>query len=230
MTWLIKHSLLLLLILAGALTYLWLWLQRHRLRLRPGWIPVLAAGHVLVGVLCVKLFAILEAGSLSKAGNMSLFGAVFFLPLVYYLGGKLTGRRMRDVFDVFVLPMVVTLACARVNCLISGCCLGKPIPGTDLRWPTRELELVFYVVLLAWMLLRTRRKNTDGILYPTYMIAYGIFRFVIEFFREGADSLFHLAHLWALLSLMLGAGFFLEARRLSRSSKPTPRIHRRKRK
>lgn len=230
MAWLSAHSLLCLLLLAGVLTFLWLWLQRGRLNLRPGWTPVLAAGHVLLGVLCVKLFAILEAGSLRSAGNMSLFGAVFALPLFYYFGARLTKRRVGEVFDVFVVPMVFTLACARVNCLISGCCLGKPIPGTDLRYPTRELELIFYVILLSWMVIRTKRRNTGGILYPIYMIAYGAFRFVIEFFREGADSLFHIAHLWAMLCLMIGIGFFLETRRSSRKSKPTSRTHRRKRK
>lgn len=228
MAWLAKHHLFSLLLAAGALTVLWLWLQRRRLRLPPWLIPLLGAFHVVLGVLCVKAFAILEAGSLKKAGSMSLFGAVFFLPLFYYLGAKLTKRRAADVFDVFTVPTVLTLACARVNCIISGCCRGKPIPGTELRWPTREAELVFYAILLVWLLWRTRRKDERGILWPAYMAAYGAFRFLTEFFREPVSPLFHLSHLWAAFSLITGLSVCLQISAGPKSETPKPKPHRRK--
>lgn len=183
--------------------------------MHPALAPPLAALHVLLGVGCVKLFAILEAFSLSVAGNMSLFGGIFFLPIFYSVGAKLTRRNAKDVFDVFVIPLVFTLACARVNCLCSGCCLGRLIPGADNRYPTRELELVFYLLLLTWMFIITKKGKTDGRLYPVYMIAYGAFRFVVEFFREGQASLFHLAHLWALLCFSIGAAIYFEQQRRS---------------
>lgn len=226
--WFSAHSLISLLALAALGTVFWVWQARRRLSLRPPWVLLLSLLHVAVGVGCVKLFAVLEAGSLDAAGNMSLFGAVFFLPLFYWLGARLTHRSIPEVFDVFVVPMVFTLACARVNCLLSGCCLGRLIPGSTLRWPTREAELLFYAVLLGWFLFRTRRGGTRGRLYPIYMIAYGAFRFVTEFFRQGSDSLLHLSHLWALICLILGAAFLAELRRRDAAQQATIRKHRRK--
>ena len=212
--WISAHPLLCLLSLAALGTVIWVYLQRRRLSLRLPWVLLLSVLHVAVGVACVKAFAILEAGSLSAAGNMSLFGAVFFLPLFYWLGAKLGKRQPAAVFDVFVVPMVFTLACARVNCLFSGCCLGRQIPGTALRWPTRELELIFYAVLLTYFILRTRRGNTAGRLYPIYMTAYGLFRLVTEFFRQSeSGSLLHLSHLWAALCFLTGLSVWLELRR-----------------
>lgn len=222
------HSLILLLILAAVVTAWWLWRQRERLSLRLPWILLLSVLHVTAGVLCVKGFAILEAGSFSAAGNMSLFGAVFFLPLFYWLGAKLTHRSVSETFDVFVVPTVFTLACARVNCLLTGCCQGRIIPGSELRWPTREAELVFYAVLLPWLVWRTARKDRRGILWPAYMAAYGAFRFFTEFFREPATSFFHLSHLWAALSLITGLSICLQILSKSKTHKSKTKLHRRK--
>lgn len=222
MAWLTDHSLICLLLIATLFTGLWLFLQRERLRIRIGWILLLSPAHVIVGVVCVKLFAALENFRVGNFQLMSLFGAVFLLPLFYWIGAKLTKRKVSVVFDVFAVPMVFTLACARVNCLLSGCCRGVIIPGTSARYPTREAELVFYAVILTWFFLRTRRKTTNGILYPVYMIAYGCFRFVVEFFRESASSIgfLHLSHLWALLCLITGLSIWLEMRLRKPSNHP----------
>lgn len=228
--WFQAHSLLCLLTLAALGTVFWVWTQRERLSLRLPWVILLSFLHVAVGVCCVKAFAVLEAGSLSAAGNMSLFGAVFFLPLFYWIGAKLGKRETAEVFDVFVVPMMFTLACARVNCLFSGCCLGLPISGTSLRWPTREAELAFYAVLLLWFFLRTRKGNAGGQLYPVYMITYGVFRFAVEFFRVSeSKKLFHLAHLWSALCFLLGLSIWLELRKTRNPGKhPNQPKHRRK--
>ena len=221
MAWLSAHSLELLLAGACVFTVLWLFKSRQSLRLTLPWAVVLGAGHVLMGVVCVKLFAVLEAGSLSAAGNMSLFGAVFFLPLLYLLGAKLSKTPVGEVFDLFTPPVIVTLAVARVNCLLTGCCLGRSIPGSDLRWPTREAELVFYALLLGWMLTKGR-QFPRGARYPLYMTWYGLFRFVTEFFRDnGTPALLHLSHLWAALCFTLGLSFYLQLR----TAKPGKESH-----
>ena len=110
------------------------------------------------------------------------------------------------VFDIFGVAMIATLFFARINCLIAGCCKGLSIHGLEpARWPTREAELVFYVVFLAIMAPKVFKDKTKGLLYPIYMIAYGVFRFAIEFFREsGGGRAWHIAHLWAFLAAAIG--------------------------
>ena len=231
MAWFTDHSLILLLSIAALFTGFWLYVQRVRLRLRIGWILLLSPVHVIVGVLCVKVFAALETFSLDGFRNMSLFGAIFLLPLFYWAGAKLSRRKAADVFDVFTVPTVFTLACARVNCIVSGCCLGRIISGTGQRWPTREAELVFYAVLLPLLILRGRKKGSEGTLWPFYMTAYGVFRFITEFFRESeTNTLFHLSHLWAILCLLIGVSALLEMNRQKIPASHGPQSqHRRKR-
>ena len=204
--WMTEHALWLLLGAAGVFTAVWLWMLRPRLRMSRIAVILFSLAHLAVGVACVKVFAAMEAGEASGISRMSLFGAVFFLPVFYFAGAKITKRKASDVFDIFGVTMIATLFFARINCLIAGCCKGLLIHGLEpARWPTREAELVFYVVFLALMAPRVFKNKTMGRLYPIYMIAYGAFRFTIEFFRESTGGrTWHIAHLWAFLAAAIG--------------------------
>lgn len=211
-TWLTDHALILLLGCGTLFNVYWLYRCRERLHLR--WLSVLLLSvlHTVLGVLSVKVFALFETGNFS---NMSLFGGVFFMPLFYWGVAKLAKQKAADVFDVFTICLVFTLMCARLNCMISGCCLGAhiPIEGlTHLRFPTRELELLFYVLLLSRLWRKVLSGSARGMIYPIYMISYGIFRFVTETLRfsDRTDSILHVSHLWALLSLGIGISIYGE--------------------
>ena len=212
LTWLSDHALILLLGCGTLFNVYWLHRCRERLHLR--WLSVLLLSvlHTVLGVLSVKVFALFETGNFS---NMSLFGGVFFMPLFYWGVAKLAKQKAADVFDVFTICLVFTLMCARLNCMISGCCLGAhiPIQGLEhLRFPTRELELLFYVLLLSRLWRKVVTGSARGMIYPIYMISYGIFRFVTETLRfsDRTDSILHVSHLWALLSLGIGISIYGE--------------------
>ena len=209
-----ENRLYLLLGLAAECTFVWL--LHFRGRLQMAWYVAIGLSllHVAYGVFCVKAFAVLEGNELGE-GAMSLFGAVFFMPLAYWLGAKLTKRSTAEVFDIFAICMIFTLMCARVNCLFAGCCIGRQISShSALRWPTRELELVFYAVFLFLMTPRVWRGKTYGQVYPVYMITYGLVRSVLECFRvSSTNNLFHLSHVWALASIAIGAAFYAELKR-----------------
>lgn len=214
-TWLTDHALILLLGCGTLFNVYWLHRCRERLHLRWPSVLLLSVLHTVLGVLSVKVFALFETGNFS---NMSLFGGVFFMPLFYWGVAKLAKQKAADVFDVFTICLVFTLMCARLNCIISGCCLGAhiPIEGlTHLRFPTRELELLFYVILLSRLWRKVLSGSARGMIYPIYMISYGIFRFVTETLRfsDRTDSILHVSHLWALLSLGIGISIYGELRK-----------------
>lgn len=214
-TWLTDHALILLLGCGTLFNVYWLHRCRERLHLRWPSVLLLSVLHTVLGVLSVKVFALFETGDFS---NMSLFGGVFFMPLFYWGVAKLAKQKTADVFDVFTICLVFTLMCARLNCIISGCCLGAhiPIEGlTHLRFPTRELELLFYVILLSRLWRKVLSGSARGMIYPIYMISYGIFRFVTETLRfsDRTNSILHVSHLWALLSLGIGISIYGELRK-----------------
>ncbi len=218
-----------LILLAAGTLFTWYWLLRHRegLRIGPLTAPLLAVAHTLVGVACVKVFAVLETLDVSSAGNMSLFGAVFFLPVLYWLGAKYSGRGIAQTFDIFTPCMVFTLLCARINCILTGCCQGSPIPGlAPMRWPTRELEILFYIVLMGHFLREDREDKPPGLSYPHYMIAYGAFRFLTEWFRQSdSPSVFHISHLWAAITFALGLSLYQEVKNKQKKTQTRRKKH-----
>lgn len=195
----------------------WLGENKSKLKINTLAVVLLSVIHTVVGVLFVKTFAFLESGSFS---GMSIFGAVFFMPLAYFLGAKIFRRNMADVFDIFTICMVFTLLLARCNCIFAGCCLGSPIPFIDgARWPTREAEVVLYIVFLIFFAKKASKKVCEGTIYPIYMIWYGVFRFTIEWFREAKYfvGFFHISHIWAIVSTVVGVCIYLYIKRKNKS-------------
>lgn len=203
-----KITLLAVLTVGTAFTFLWLMLCKERLRIKWYAVLILSVLHTAIGVCSVKVFAFLESGDI---GNMSLFGGVFFMPAAYWLGAKLTKRLYCKVCDVFTPCMLFTLMCARINCIVSGCCTGLAIPGTHFHFPTRELEIFYYIVMLILLIPRVKKSKNPGSIYPLYMASYGAFRFIDEFFRTSSTGmLFHLSHVWAAIAFAAGLSIYIE--------------------
>ena len=209
-----EHTLVILLSAGTLFTFVWLCLPGDRLHMKWYAILPLSICLTLCGVLSVTAFAFLETGfDTDSFGNMSLFGGIFFMPLAYELVAKLSKCKTAQVFDILTICMIFTLMCARVNCILTGCCKGLLIPGlSGILWPTREAEILFYLVMLFLLGRKVVRGKTKGEVYPIYMIAYGCFRFIVEFFRYSAHSFgpFHISHLWAVITFCLGLSIYVE--------------------
>lgn len=213
--WFANHSLSILLTVATMASTFWLFLVNERLRLERWQVVILAVAHTFFGVLAVMAFAVIEGlGDRAAVGNMSLFGGMAFMPIFYAVVARWGKRDLRDVFDVFTISLVLTLFFARINCLVAGCCLGAAIPGTGFRWPTREIELLYDAVFIALLMPHVLRGEWRGEIFPLYMVSYGCFRFVIEFFRVSSNAvgLFHIAHLWAFIAAVFGVSILVEIR------------------
>lgn len=206
------HTLVFLLLGATATSFVWLFVF-NRKRLNASWweLLIVAILHTLVGVGFVKFFALLEAGfNTEKAGNLSMYGGVFFMPLFYFIYAKIKKLPIALVFDVFVVSLVSTLFFARINCFLSGCCLGKSINYSEYRYPTREAELVFDVIFIGLAIFFLFKGKLLGKIYPIYLISYGVFRFIIEWFRESdVTSGFHIAHVWSFLAVLIGSALLI---------------------
>ncbi len=169
----------------------------------------------VLNVLSVLLFAVFEqliSGNAVHFGAVSTYGMYLICPLFIFLLFRKNHREIFDSLAVYVLP---SLFLQRIRCFFSGCCYGKLIGinifNTDIyRWPTRESEMVFYIVMLLFFIKEKKHNNIKtGAMFPLLMICYGAFRFVGEFFREGA-GIIHIAHLWSVLTVIIGASIYVE--------------------
>lgn len=204
-----NYILIIILTLATVLCFLWLLLfNKEKLNAKTWEIILISFLHTLFGVGFVKLFAIMEAGfNAERAGSMSLYGGIFFMPILYFIYAKIKKLPVGLIFDTFAVCLVLTLTLARINCLFMGCCLGAFIDeGYTVRFPSREVELVVNSLFVALAIFLIFKNKFNSKIYPLYLVYYGFFRFIIEFFREanGTDSSFHIAHVWSLIAFFIG--------------------------
>lgn len=208
----LKYGMILLGVLAG---FPLIWRRREKLGLKgPGLVLLVCLGFSAGSVLAALLFATLEgliSGNGFHFGAISTYGVYLFCPMAVILAAKAAERdagRWVDVFALYALPSLFLMRC---NCLMNGCCGGRPIGDTELSWPTRQAEMIFYAVMLVVLLRREKAGAPKGAAFPLLTAAYGAFRFVEEWFRSSSGtSLLHLAHLWSVLAFISGLGFYYE--------------------
>lgn len=160
-------------------------------------------------------------------------GQVFFGGLIGgFLVAWLMAKRLKASFGVLAdaaLPAVAFgQAIGRIGCHFAGCCHGVPVdacgvvfpaeslaPPDVMLFPTQLTEAGFLFVLsavLVWLCLKKR----NGFVAPVYLVAYGAFRFAIEFVR-GDDIRGFLGPLstsqWIALGLLLSGLWLIFMRR-----------------
>lgn len=100
------------------------------------------------------------------------------------------------VADMAAPSLALGSAIGRIGCFLNGCCFGKPtrlflgivFPNLDNlpRHPT-QLYDAFYNLVIFGVLWAFRKKiKRQGTVFWFYLMLYGLFRFVVEFFRTSA--------------------------------------------
>jgi phosphatidylglycerol---prolipoprotein diacylglyceryl transferase len=143
-----------------------------------------------------ELFSIVRSGGVFYGGLIAAVAVAFW----YMWRHKMP---LWTTCDVFAPGIALGHAVGRLGCLMAGCCFGRPtsVPwavtftnpeaaanvGTPLHvalHPTQLYESAAEALILV-LLLVTEKKGRpfEGRTFWSYMVLYGISRFVIEFFR-----------------------------------------------
>ena len=126
--------------------------------------------------------------------------------------------------DWFAIIAPVGIMLGRVGCVLHGCCLGRACepawftvndPAGIARWPAAPVEFLFNALMLIVALLLRWKKILPGQHFHVYLMTYGTFRFIHEFWREtpailGPVSGYQLA---AAMLFVLGAVRFKQRQR-----------------
>ncbi len=146
---------------------------------------------------------VLDQGTGSTFYGGFIGGTVCML-LIYFIGGRVAFKTWQTPLQW--LPVFVNIAAAcvplahgfgRIGCLTAGCCHGgltdswigmeqyvEISPG-KYGWakvvPIQLFEAIFLFVLAAAIVLLFLKKKNCGL--SVYLIGYGVWRFIVEFFR-----------------------------------------------
>ncbi|MCF0108294.1 MAG: prolipoprotein diacylglyceryl transferase [Bacilli bacterium] len=143
-----------------------------------------------------------------------IFGVGGFLLAFYLLTRKTRSISIKSI--LIIAPACITAAHAlgRIGCFLAGCCYGIEIENglqcssVDELYhlPTQLIESGFLFILSSIFIVIAFKKNYKYA-FPVYMIAYGLFRFIIEYFRSDERGSFILglspSQFWCLIIIAL---------------------------
>ncbi len=207
--------------------FILMYLRRKRYNLTAGQAILFTFFVIVSGIAGTKVMFALESGG--RWSGFSFFGAVFIVPLLMMLFGKLVQLKPLQSLDACAPCGALMVGVMRIGCLIEGCCGGWlcTIGNTTFRWPTQIMECIADLCILILLLRKEKKDPGSGQLYFLFMSAYGMMRFCIEFLRESkSHTLFHLAHLWAVISIVIGLSMYFYIKK--KNSKPMKKAKRKK--
>ena len=164
------------------------------------------------------------SGGLTFIGG--LIGGVGFYLIIYSIFRTKFNDRLPKLLPILGPCVTVAHGFGRIGCFIAGCCYGKPTNcdygcyfDTAVKvHPTQIYEASFLLILCAVLTFiafkYTEKKN--GVAFneynvAIYLIAYGTFRFINEFFRgDSRGKLFGAippSQFWAVVMVLLGIGY-----------------------
>lgn len=149
------------------------------------------------------------------------YGVVLAAPVGAILAGKIHRITVKPFLDRVIFLFPLAHGFGRIGCFLAGCCYGIPYSG---KWavvfpastmglsgvplfPVQLVEamLLFILSLILYVLQEVKKWRYT---LSVYLIAYGIIRFVLEYFRfdavRGSFSVFSTSQ-WISLFLILAA-------------------------
>lgn len=136
-------------------------------------------------------------------GAMSSTTAFLGAGLVAMWRLRRSGARIWPLAESASLPAAAMLAVGRLGCFLNGCCYGKVSdlpwavhfprdPSGFFRHPTQLYYSLGALVILGtlWVVESLyppadRRSRDSALLWPLFMVLYGIHRFLVDFLRAG---------------------------------------------
>ncbi len=153
-----------------------------------------------------SIFHSIGEGQLVIGGITWLGGVIVTFPitiiLIYIFIPELRGKAI-ETFSLMVPGIILAHGFGRIGCFLGGCCFGEVTdtflgivfpagsPAATLHpglngeslpvLPTQLFEAIFEFILFTIIIILY--KKTKNINVEIYGISYGIFRFILEFFR-----------------------------------------------
>jgi phosphatidylglycerol:prolipoprotein diacylglycerol transferase len=110
-------------------------------------------------------------------GGYVFYGGLVFALMNLFLLSKLFKLNI-STFDFMIPGLCFGHAIGRIGCFIAGCCYG-------INYIPVQLIESFFLFILGFKLYKNKNSNLP--ILTKYLVAYSIFRFMIEFLRGDAD-------------------------------------------
>lgn len=194
-------------------------------------VAAIAVGYVFA-VLFQSWYVYIETGVFEWGIGATFYGGFIGGVLTFFIGYFGVGHfvfkdkrhiaELNDAVSVMLPCVALAQGFGRIGCLFEGCCYGVETDGAlginvcaDGVWSRRvpvQLYEALFMFALFFVLIVLRAKKNCEYTGSIYLIAYGAFRFIIEFWRDdvrGASGIPFLSpsQLTAILLVIIGVAY-----------------------
>ena len=161
-------------------------------------------------------------------GGLALHGGAVFAVATGVLYIHWRQLDFWKIADLFTPPVALFIALARVGCILTGCCYGKPcdpdfplaITFTDYEslapryvplYPTQAWFAAAALLVFVVVWVRKNRKGFKGEVALLGVSLFSLLAFIIEFFRADLRVLYEIGGVALSQNQIIGAVVFLAA-------------------
>ncbi len=193
-------------------------LNRQYAKVTSDQLSTICFGTIIAGIAGARLFYVVQywhefRGDFLKVfridqGGLVYYGGLFMATLFIYLYCRRNKLMILRVLDLFAPSLALGHMFGRIGCFLTGCCFGHPgggalgvvyPPGSAPFYkygdaalhPVQLYEAAMNLAMFPVMFYLVRRCGA-GIAMSSYLITYGVIRFIDEFFRGDHSSPFFL--------------------------------------
>ena len=128
-----------------------------------------------------------------------IYGGILVAIPSVYICLKLIKVDILQYMDIGISAIAIAQAIGRFGCFLAGCCYGMRVSADSLfavtypdvafapngysYFPIQLVCVVLNLLNFIFLITLNKQVNIKGITLSSYMITYGIGRFIIEFFR-----------------------------------------------
>lgn len=175
-----------------------------------------------------KVLAFREGGLTFLGGLiLAVFGGI-----VYCYRKKINFLKYLDFFTPFI---ALGYAITRIGCFLNGCCHGHitalpwglvfPVVDGFPRHPTQLYACGSALIIFILLRFLKKYRSFDGFIFVLFLIFYGVYRFIVEFFRISEPSIGFMtqAQFASLILILAGVALFFwkkgETRKFGKTNK-----------
>jgi len=159
-------------------------------------------------------------GEIIGGSGLTIYGAVLGAALGIWVYSRFRKISFGYFADMLAPGIILAQAIGRVGCTLNGCCYGLetdifcavvythpdsfgPI-GVPVH-PTQIYEIIYDLIVFGVLLRLRGRFQPDGSLFLIYLTLYSLWRFGIDYIREGTNFLFclHEAQVISIVVLII---------------------------
>lgn len=154
---------------------------------------VFALFCMVTGIVEVMLLSYLEW---SRFGGKNVFGAILLTPVVMPFLCRVLKLTSSQTLDLCAVCLAIDIAFSKLGCFFGGCCEGiiLYVSGIYFQWPAQIIGSIVGFIVTFWLLRIEAVGKWRGGVYPLFMIAYGLMRFILDRFEYMPDLWLGLRH------------------------------------